>query len=65
MCIRDRSQTESPAVSGEPRDMRRLLRTVMRKHGFQSYWREWWHFSFATSTPGPARDFPIEVRRAD
>lgn len=65
-CFDAMSQTESPAVSGETRDMRRLLRTVMRKHGFQSYWREWWHFSFATPTPGPARDFAIgEPRRAD
>ena len=48
-------------MTGEPRDMRRLLRAVMRKHGFQSYWREWWHFSFATRTPGAARDFVIEA----
>jgi D-alanyl-D-alanine dipeptidase len=64
-CFDVMSQTESPAVTGEPREMRRLLRAVMKKHGFQSYWREWWHFAFATPTPGPARDFPIEARRAD
>jgi zinc D-Ala-D-Ala dipeptidase len=64
-CFDVMSQTESPAVTGEPREMRRLLRAVMKKHGFQSYWREWWHFSVATSTPGPARDFAIEQRRAD
>ena len=63
-CFDVMSQTESTAVTGEPRDMRRLLRTVMRKHGFRSYWREWWHFSFATPTPGPARDFPIEPSRS-
>jgi D-alanyl-D-alanine dipeptidase len=63
-CFDVMSQTESPAVTAEQRDMRRLLRTVMRKHGFQSYWREWWHFSFATPTPGPARDFAIEPPRS-
>ena len=60
-CFDVMSQTESPAVTGEPRDMRRLLRAVMKKHGFQSYWREWWHFSFGSPTPGPARDFAIET----
>lgn len=64
-CFDVMSQTDSAAVSGEPKEMRRLLRTVMKKHGFQSYWREWWHFSFAAATPGAARDFPIEPRRAD
>jgi zinc D-Ala-D-Ala dipeptidase len=62
-CFDVMSQTESPAVTGEPREMRRLLRAVMRKHGFQSYWREWWHFAFATPAPGPARDFAIEAPR--
>jgi D-alanyl-D-alanine dipeptidase len=63
-CFDVMSQTESPAVTAEQRDMRRLLRTVMRKHGFQSYWREWWHFTFATPTPGPARVFVIEAPRS-
>jgi D-alanyl-D-alanine dipeptidase len=62
-CFDIMSQTESLAVGGEPRDRRRLLRAVMRKYGFESYWREWWHFSFATPTPGPARDFAIEAPR--
>jgi D-alanyl-D-alanine dipeptidase len=63
-CFDVMSQTESPAVSAAQRDMRGLLRTVMRKHGFQSYWREWWHFSFATPTPGSAHNFPIEAPRS-
>jgi D-alanyl-D-alanine dipeptidase len=63
-CFDVMSQTESRAVSAAQRDMRGLLRTVMRKHGFQSYWREWWHFSFTTPTPGSAHDFPIEAPRS-
>ena len=58
-CFDVMSQTESAAVSGEPREMRGLLRTIMRKHGFRGYWREWWHFTFGTAEPGAALDFVI------
>jgi D-alanyl-D-alanine dipeptidase len=59
-CFDVMSQTDSADVSDRQREARRLLRTLMRKHGFQSYWREWWHFSFTTAAPGPALDFVIE-----
>ena len=64
-CFDVMSQTNSAGrIQRAERGMRRLLRTMMRKHGFQSYWREWWHFSFATRARR-ARDFAIEQRRAD
>jgi D-alanyl-D-alanine dipeptidase len=45
---------------GSPRN---LLRDVMRRHGFENYRREWWHFTFMIeSTRGPALDFVIEQR---
>ena len=61
-CFDVMSQTNSAAVTSEQKEARTLLRTTMRKHGFQSYWREWWHFTFATE-PGAARDFVIEPSR--
>ena len=61
-CFDVMSQTNSPAVSGEQKEARALLRTTMRKHGFASYWREWWHFTFPAE-PGTARDFVIEPPR--
>jgi zinc D-Ala-D-Ala dipeptidase len=61
-CFDVMSQTNSAAVSGEQKEARALLRTTMRKHGFASYWREWWHFTFATE-PGTALDFVIERPR--
>jgi len=61
-CFDAMSQTNSAAVSDEQKQARTLLRTTMRKHGFASYWREWWHFTFATE-PGAARDFVIERPR--
>ncbi len=57
-CFDVMSQTNSPAVSSEQKEARTLLRTTMRKHGFASYWREWWHFTFTTE-PGAALDFVI------
>jgi D-alanyl-D-alanine dipeptidase len=61
-CFDVMSQTDSSAVSIEQKEARTLLRTTMRKHGFRSYWREWWHFTFTTA-PGAARDFVIAPPR--
>ena len=34
----------------------------MARHGFRNYFREWWHFSYATTAPGRHHDFPIRPR---
>jgi D-alanyl-D-alanine dipeptidase len=39
---------------------RTLLRSVMQKHGFSAYHREWWHFTYARAMAGPVLDFVIK-----
>ena len=55
------SWTESSAVSGAQSAHRLLLKTLMEKHGFIGYEKEWWHFTLKNE-PFPKRyfDFPIE-----
>lgn len=60
-CFDPMSHTESVMVTREQQDARRLLRKLMKTHGFQGYDREWWHFTFsAERKTGGALDFPIE-----
>jgi zinc D-Ala-D-Ala dipeptidase len=49
-CFDVMSHAGSAALSPEQRNARALLRRVMKKHGFQGYGREWWHFTFAVMT---------------
>ena len=59
-CFDVMSHAGSAALSPEQRDARALLREMMKKHGFQGYGREWWHFTFAAGTSrGPSFDFVI------
>jgi D-alanyl-D-alanine dipeptidase len=55
-----RSWPTSPEVPPAARANRLLLRSLMTKHGFRPYPREWWHFTLADE-PYPDRyfDFPI------
>lgn len=40
---------------------RQLLQTVMLKHGFRNYSKEWWHFTLKNEPfPGTYFDFPIK-----
>jgi D-alanyl-D-alanine dipeptidase len=61
-CFDLKSHTASAAISSEPKRARATLLAAMRRHGFQNYFREWWHFSYASATPAPAYDFPIVPR---
>ena len=56
-----KSWTKSPDVSPDQRANRLLLKTIMEKHGFQPYEKEWWHFTLRNE-PYPNRyfDFPVE-----
>src|SRR5262245_12866890 len=59
-CFDVMSHAGFAALSPEQRDARALLRGVMKKHGFQVYWREWWHFTFPAGTGrAPRLDFVI------
>lgn len=47
-------------ISPEQRAHRMLLQALMKKHGFRSYSREWWHFTLENEPyPDTYFDFPI------
>ena len=46
-----RANTDSPHVTSEQHENRRLLRRAMEKEGFRNYPLEWWHYTFQ---PEPA-----------
>jgi D-alanyl-D-alanine dipeptidase len=56
-----RSWPGDAQVSAAARRNRALLAAVMRRHGFRSYDREWWHFTLR-GEPFPTTyfDFPVE-----
>jgi D-alanyl-D-alanine dipeptidase len=62
-CLDPLASTASPNVSREAKSNRTLLQALMRRFGFRSYWREWWHFELVDE-PFPQRsfDFPIVAR---
>ena len=48
-------------ITAQQRKNRLLLKTVMNKHGFRSYSKEWWHFTLRNEPfPDTYFDFPIE-----
>src|SRR5262249_46635403 len=47
-CFDTASRTSSGAVGAEQHRRRATLVTAMRERGFRNYFREWWHFSYAT-----------------
>ena len=55
-----KSHSENSELSKGQRANRLLLRTLMERHGFNHYPKEWWHFSL-TNEPFPETyfDFPI------
>jgi D-alanyl-D-alanine dipeptidase len=63
-CFDAASHTASGAIDAEQRHRRALLVAAMTKRGFRNYFREWWHFSYGTSTSyydvpiGPHADRP-------
>lgn len=55
------SWPEYPRLSPEQRAHRMLLQTVMKKHGFRPYPREWWHFTLENEPyPDTCFDFPVQ-----
>jgi D-alanyl-D-alanine dipeptidase len=54
------SWTANAGVSATARKNRAKLVSLMRRHGFANYEREWWHFTFAAATRPPSLDVEIE-----
>ncbi|MCP5078560.1 MAG: gamma subclass chorismate mutase AroQ, partial [Psychromonas sp.] len=57
------SWPEYPSITAQQRANRMLLRTLMIKHGFKIYPKEWWHFTLVDEPyPDTYFDFPIISR---
>jgi zinc D-Ala-D-Ala dipeptidase len=55
-----RSWSSARDVSAEARANRQVLAAAMRRRGFLSYYKEWWHFTLASEPyPDSYFDFPI------
>lgn len=61
-CFDARSHSRNPTLTREQRAARETLRRAMARHGFKSYFREWWHFSYPAADTGVAFDMPIRPR---
>lgn len=60
-CFHELSHTESPDIGPQQRLNRLLLKTLMEKHGFVHYDKEWWHFTLADE-PFPDTYFDFAVK---
>lgn len=60
-CFHELSHPENPALPLAQRLNRLLLKTLMEKHGFKYYDKEWWHFTLKEE-PFPDRYFNFTVR---
>jgi zinc D-Ala-D-Ala dipeptidase len=60
-CFHELSHPENRSVGSQQRANRLLLKTLMEKHGFRYYDKEWWHFTL-TDEPYPDTyfNFPVE-----
>lgn len=55
------SWVNHPNLTDTQKENRQLLQTVMNKHGFRSYSKEWWHFTLRGEPfPDTYFDFPIQ-----
>ena len=55
------SWVDYDSISEKQKANRQLLQTVMLKHGFKNYPREWWHFTLKNEPfPDTYFDFPIK-----
>lgn len=59
-CLSPLSATESYGVGSEARANRLRLRSVMSRHGFRNYSKEWWHFTLRNEPyERTYHDFPV------
>jgi D-alanyl-D-alanine dipeptidase len=55
------SHVNYPNLTTKQKENRKLLQKTMRKHGFRSYSKEWWHFTLRNEPfPSIYFDFPIK-----
>lgn len=60
-CFHELSHTENKNIGFQQRINRMLLKTLMEKHGFKNYDKEWWHYTLNNEPYADTYfDFPIE-----
>ena len=60
-CFHERSHTANPNIGPRQRISRLLLKTLMEKHGFRHYDKEWWHFTLVNEPyPDTYFNFPVK-----
>ena len=60
-CFDELSHPENPRVGLPQRINRLLLKTLMEKHGFRNYDKEWWHFTLNNEPyPNTYFNFPVK-----
>jgi D-alanyl-D-alanine dipeptidase len=60
-CFHELSHTANRAVGEKQRANRLLLKTMMEKHGFKNYEKEWWHYTLKNEPfPTTYFNFPID-----
>ncbi|WP_250434042.1 M15 family metallopeptidase [Hanstruepera flava] len=57
----EQSWIEHPSLTKEQKQNRQLLQTVMLKHGFRNYPKEWWHFTLR-GEPFPDTYFDFVIK---
>lgn len=58
-CFDPKSHMAAGGIEGSQRDARQLLKRAMTRHGFVSYAKEWWHFTFPAADNGLSFDAPV------
>ena len=56
----EQSWVDYPNITEEQKKNRQLLQSVMIKHGFRNYPKEWWHFTLR-GEPFPSTFFDFEI----
>lgn len=59
-CFHELSRTAHPQIDSLQRANRLLLKTLMEKHGFENYEKEWWHFTLKNE-PFPITYFDFRI----
>ncbi len=60
-CFHELSHTANPTIARRQRIYRLLLKTLMEKHGFRNYDKEWWHYTL-NNEPYPDTYFNFPVK---
>ena len=56
----EESSVDYPNITEEQKENRQFLQSVMIKHGFRNYPKEWWHFTLR-GEPFPSTFFDFEI----